>query len=249
MHRILRSLRRGPIAGATLALLPLAGLVACSDGPTDPLAQLMTTETAASVEVPVGLPGLTDLAVRAGVEEEVAPALVRWESSWSDAALGEGARVAAVRDVAPVIADALGRGGVASVLAPLHGVERDLGLLGDVPVDLVPEVDAVRSLVRESRDALAEGRPHRALSAGLLASDRLRSLGPSAVARTLIARADRALMATVGAEEVDGVSVTRGERMLSGARRALSEGDAERAVQRAFYAVQLLEQARGPVRR
>lgn len=249
MRHFLRPLRRGPIGRAALCLLVGAVLGACDDAPTDPLAQLVTTETTASVEVPVGLPGLTDLAVRAGVEEEVAPVLVRWESSWSDAALGEAARAAAVRDVAPVIADALGRGGVASVLAPLHRVERDLGLLGDVPVDLLPDVEAVRSLVRESRDALADGRAHRALSAGLLASDRLRALGPVAVARTLVARADRALMATVGAEGVDAVSVTRGERMLSGARRALAQGDGERAVQRAFYAVQLLEQALDPARR
>lgn len=245
--------RRPPFAAASRALaaaiLVSAGLAGCRDAPTDPLAQLVTTETAAAVEIPEALPGLTDLALRAGVDQTVAPQLVRWESSWSDPALGESARDAAVREVAPVIADALGAGGVAAVLGALHGVEKDLGLLADVPVDLVPAVESVRSLVRESRAALADGRPDRALTAGLLASDRLRSLGPVAVARTLVARADRALMATVGADEVDVVAMGRGERMLAGARQALAEGDAERALQRAFYAVQLLDQARASRRR
>jgi hypothetical protein len=206
-------------------------------------------ETAVAVEIPVALPGLTDLALRAGVEQELSPVLVRWESSWTDPALGAGEREAAVREAAPLLAEALGPGGVASVISSLHGVEHDLGRLGDVPADLLPRVEEIRSLVGESRSAMRDGSEERALLAGLLASDRLRTLGPVAVARTLVARADRALMATVGVQGVETLSLRRGERMLNGARAALAEGDAERAVQRAFYAVQLLEQALGPTRR
>jgi hypothetical protein len=238
---------RGLRTVAAVALLLAA--TGCEDAPTDPLAQLVTGETAASLQVPVALPGLAELAARAGVEAELAPALGQWQSSWTDPVLGEAERDAAVHTAVPLLAEALGEGGVVSVLTPLHQVERDLAHLDDVPVDLLPRVEAVRSLVRESRTALREGREERALSAGLLASDRLRSLGPVAVARTLVARADRALMATVGVDDAHALSVARGERMLHGARAALAEGDAERAVQRAFYAVQLLEQALSPTRR
>ena len=87
----------------------------------------------------------------------------------------------------------------------------------------------------------ARGRFDRALTAGLQASDRIRALGPRAVARTLISRADRALMrATVG-EDLDPRSMSRGERLLTGARRALEEGEVDLAIQRGYYAVQVLE--------
>lgn len=232
-----------------LTLTVALGAAACSDAPTDPLAQLMTGETAEAAGLPVVLPGLTELAVQAGVEETVAPQLVEWQSSWDDPARGAVTRANVVHDVAPVIADALGAGGVSLALSTLHRVEQDLALLEDVPADVAFDVASVRSLVRESRLALDEGRTDFALTAGLLAADRMRELGPRAVARTLVARADRALMATVGVETVDALSLSRGERMLDGARAALAEGHDERAVQRAFYAVQLLEQALAPARR
>lgn len=227
--------------------LMLVALGACRDVPTDPLASLATAETAASIDIPIALPSLADLAQRTGVATgELAPWVAVWQGSWATdagSANDDAAREEAVRRLVPVLADSLGLGGAASVLAPLLQVDRDLSVLDDVPGDLMPQLLAVRSRVDEAREALAEGRTERALEAGLMASDQLRGIGPLAVARTLIARADRALMATLSAETLDGIAASRGERMLDGARVALENDDPELAVQRAFYAVQLLEQA------
>lgn len=233
---------RSRVFSAAMAL-GLMAAAACADASSDPLAVLVTPETAASLEVPVELPNLVDLARQAGLEAELAPDLATWEASWIEGGRDRRVRDEQVRELAPRIAEALGTGGTSAALAPLLQVRNDLALIADLPGDLVPQVEEVHSLMDEARLALAEGRSERALEAGLRASDRLRELGPTAVARTLIARADRALMATIASPRVDGLSLSRGERLLNGARTALDEGQEELAVQRAFYAVQLLEQA------
>lgn len=258
-----RQRARTPLA----LILGMSLLAGCRDAPMDPLVSLVTPETAAAVDVPLALPDLADLVQRTGIATPAADWVELWQASWTQPAGardGSGAgtdfgvdgpgpglgdepeliREEAVRRVAPLLADSLGLGGVSSALAPLLRIEQDLGSLSDAPGDLLPSILAVRSRIDEARQALAAGQAIRALEAGLTASDQLRSIGPTAIARTLIARADRALMATVGANTVDELSVSRGERMLDGARRALADDEVERAVQRAFYAVQLLEQAR-----
>lgn len=268
LARRVRGWGRGVPLRVRLAVgLAVVGIAGCRDAPMDPLVSLVTPETAAAVDVPLALPDLAELAHRTGIEVPEGSWIERWQDSWTDplgsgprtdaptsAAVGlptagpEQLREEAVRRLAPLLADSLGPGGTSSVLAPLLRVEQDLGSLSAVPGDLLPSVLAVRSRIEEARRALAEGRTALALEAGLIASDQLRSIGPTAIARTLIARADRALMATVGVSHIDELSVSRGERMLDGARRALDEADVEKAVQRAFYAVQLLEQARGEPR-
>jgi hypothetical protein len=228
---------------AAVLVVCLGGLAACRDAPSDPLASLVSLETAPAVAVPVELPSLAELAMRADVRDELEPVLEAWVMGWEaeDDDLGRGARDEAIRQAIPALRDALGSGGVASTLQPLFEVGRDLGQIEDVPTDLAPRLEEVRSLIEDTRVALEERRFDRALETGLLASDRIRALGPRAVARTLISRADQALMrATVG-ETLDPRSMSRGERLLSGARRALDEGDVDLAIQRGYYAVQVLE--------
>lgn len=215
----------------------------CQDDPSDPLASLVSAEIAPAVAVPVDLPSLGELAQLAGVREELGPVLDGWVAGWEDenAALGRAARDEAISLAAPVLHDALGPGGVATTLAPLFQVGRDLGEIDDVPADLVPRLEEVRSFVDDTRVALEEGRYDRALTLGLQASDRIRDLGPQAVARTLISRADRAIIRAQVMDGFDPVALSRGERLLSGARRAMEEGQLDLAIQRGYYAVQVLE--------
>ena len=229
---------RGVVAGVVLV-----GLGACQDDPSDPLAALVSAETAPAVAVPVDLPSLAELAQRAGVREELRPVLDAWVAGWEDENpdLGRAARDEAIRLAAPALHDELGAGGVATTLAPLFQVGRDLGEIPDVPADLVPRLQEVRSFVDDTRAALDEGRFDRALTLGLQASDRIRALGPRAVARTLISRADRAIIRAQVMDGFDPVALSRGERLLSGARRALEEGQLDLAIQRGYYAVQVLE--------
>lgn len=235
-------------AGGALALA-LGALAGCRDAGSDPLAALVATETVPAVSVPVDLPSLGGLATRDEVREELAPVLAAWIGGWgeADAALGRAARDEAIRQATPALGEALGAGGVATTLAPLFAAESDLVRIESVPTDLVAPIEEVRSLLADTRTALDAGRIERALTAGLQASDRIRELGPRAVARTLIARADRALMRGQVTDAVDARSLSRGERLLAGARRALDEGETELAIQRAYYAVQLLEGGGGSV--
>ena len=224
-------------------LVVSVAFASCRDAPSDPLASLVSLETAPAVAVPVELPSLAELAMRVDVRDELGPVLEAWVAGWEeeDEDLGRGARDEAIRQATPALRDALGTGGVASTLQPLFEVGRDLGQIEDVPADLAPRLAEVQSLIEDTRVALDEGRFDRALTAGLQASDRIRALGPRAVARTLISRADRALMrATVG-ETLDPRSMSRGERLLTGARRALEEDEVDLAIQRGYYAVQVLE--------
>lgn len=226
-----------------LAGAVLLGLVGCQDDPSDPLAALVASETVPAVAVPVELPTLADLAQRAGVREELGPVLDGWVAGWEDEneQLGTAARDEAIRLAAPTLHDALGPGGVASTLSPLFRVGQDLGDLPDVPADLAPRLEEIWSLIDDTRAALDEGRFDRAMTTGLQASDRIRALGPRAVARTLIARADRSMMRAEVVDGFDPVALSRGERLLTGARRAMEEGDFDLAIQRGYYAVQLLE--------
>ncbi|NNF38555.1 MAG: hypothetical protein HKN71_07800, partial [Gemmatimonadetes bacterium] len=240
LPRLSTRLSRSHVSAAIVAALAI-GSAGCRDAPSDPLASLVSLETAPAVAVPVELPSLAELAVRADVRDELGPVLDAWVAGWEeeDEDLGRGARDEAIRQATPALHDALGSGGVASTLQPLFEVGRDLGRIEDVPTDLVPRLEEVRSLIEDTRAALDAGRFDRALTAGLQASDRIRALGPRAVARTLISRADQALMrATVG-EMLDPRSMSRGERLLSGARRALEEGEVDLAIQRGYYAVQV----------
>ncbi len=221
----------------------LVGLAACQDDPSDPLAALVSAETAPAVAVPVDLPSLGELAQRAGVREELGPVLDGWVAGWENENpdLGRAARDEAIRLAAPVLRDELGAGGVATTLAPLFQVGRDLGEIPDVPADLAPRLQEVRSFVDDTRVALDEGRYDRALTLGLQAADRIRALGPRAVARTLISRADRAMVRAQVIDDFDPVALSRGERLLSGARRAMEEGQLDLAIQRGYYAIQVLE--------
>lgn len=232
---------RGAWAFALSAALIAAS--GCRDATTDPLASLVSTETAPALAVPVELPSLADLATRADVREELSPVLDAWVAGWEDddEALGRGARDEAIRLAVPTLKDALGAGGVATTLAPLFQVGRDLGEIDDVPTDLAPALEEVKSLIGDTRAALEEGRFDRALTTGLQASDRIRALGPRAVARTLISRADRALMRAEVGLNLDPRSLSRGERLLTGARQALEDGDVDLAIERGYYAVQVLE--------
>lgn len=252
MLRFLRGLARSStstrpsvprlLRGVAPALF-LAVSSGCQDAPSDPLAALVSAETAPAVAVPVELPSLGELALMPEVSRELEPVLDGWVAGWENdnAELGRAARDEAIRLAAPVLHDVLGAGGVATTLAPIFQVGGDLGDIPDVPADLAPRLEEVRSFVEDTRVALDEGRFDRALTLGLQASDRIRALGPRAVARTLISRADRAIVRAQVIDGFDPISLSRGERLLNGARRAMEEGQLDLAIQRGYYAVQVLE--------
>jgi hypothetical protein len=205
------------------------------------MALLVTEETAPAVEIDIQLPSLPDLAARTGTEGRLVAPLLAWSRSWEG--VGDPtAREASVTNAAPVLSDALGDGGVATVLAPLHRAVSSVDGVESLPLALQERVERIRSVALSSRRALEAGRSSDALRDGLVAADRLRDLGPEAVARALVERGERTLAGLPDrASDPDDVELRRGRGLLDRARRALESGEFSLAVQRAFYACQLLE--------
>ena len=96
--------------------------------------------------------------------------------------------------------------------------------------------------VRQEADAACRALDRGALQVGMRATlhgaDLLRGVGPEGVARTLIARAE-AGMEWAGSP-ADPLAIQRAERLLYGAWDAVAEAEFGIAIQRAYYACQLL---------
>ena len=127
-------------------------------------------------------------------------------------------------------------------------VEEDPELLVQVPTSISEQVLSATILLGRGREALAAGDSEDALAWILSASDEIRAVTDEGVAHRLVGTGEALL------DEADEsiLEVARARRMMNGARRALTEGEYRLAIQRAFYARQLLEGAEHspmPVRR
>lgn len=216
-------------------------MAACRDASVDPLAAIVASETRSTLALRPELPALPDLATRAGIDGSAAGAVELWNTSWQDD--GSEAlelRAEAYRRIAPELGKVLGREEARRVVADL-GVALDaVGTLD--PDSLGPglqvEVDRARALHRQAEGSLAADDLTGTFALTLEASDALRSVAPPAVARSLLARARRALDEPDG--PVDAMEQERALRLVEGAERALADEDWSLAVRRAFYACQLL---------
>lgn len=222
----------------------LAGIAGCHDASSDPLAVMLTEETR-SVLAADRLPSLERVASDAGQEERLAAPLERWSLSW-DLAVEEGRplRTAALAEAAGPLAETLGPAAVAeSVRAVGATLEAAAALdeeaLGD---EIARSLEQARARHAFAVAALASGSHRAALENALAASDLVREVGPESVSRLLLARAESRLdsMLVEGAEPSPEIDLERGERLVRGAHLALAEGDFVRAIQRAFYACQVL---------
>lgn len=247
-HTRLRAAYGTPLRRAVACLAVALAGGACHDSPSDPLATLVTPETAPALEVETVLPTLPDLAARNGVEDRVSGPALAWMRSWDDPEGGAAARRQAVERAAPALAEALGPGGTSQALAPLFQVAHSLDAITDPPASLEAMLSDVAVGVARARRALDQGRPAEALREGLWAADRIRAASPEQVARALVSRGEEVLAtageAPGGRAELDP-DRQRGVLLLERARQALEAGDYPRAVQRAFYACQLLQAAPG----
>lgn len=235
------------------ALCPCAAVVlslaACQDASQDPMAVIVTEETRSTLLVHSELPALPDLAARTGLESRVTGAMDAWMGSWEreDPEEARGLRSDAYGSAAPLLAKRLGEEGVGSAHADLgRALEGIRTLEGEaLEPDMRPRIERARELHARAAEALQGDARGEALALTMEGADLLREMAPESVARLLIARAERALEVRAGelegdGMEGDGMEVERGTRLLEGARVALEGGDHHRALQRAFYACQLL---------
>jgi hypothetical protein len=175
------------------------------------------------------------------LEPELSGAIDLWVGSWSGSAQeGDERRSAAYDQSVPTLASALTAADVGVALgrveAALGGAER-LGRIG-LPEAVALRLAAARDEAAAARRAFEAGDLSGTLRATLHAADILRAVGPEGVARTLIARAEGGL--AYGGSPADPVGVARAQRLVAGARQAADDAQFGLAIQRAYYACQLL---------
>lgn len=220
---------------------------ACQDAPTDPVARIVTPETAVSVALGVVLPGPELWLGEDPGDPALLDAVARWRMSW-DRPVSEGR---AARDGL--------RAGLARGLAPLLGPgrvreEEDRLAEGIARAKELPEDDLGPDIVARLGEAVAaHTRAARARRAGdatvalhnvLEGSDILREVGPEAVARALVAEVAELHGRLSDDDAYSDQDRERLGRLLTGGRQALDDGDWVRAIRRAYYAKGLLSAGR-----
>jgi hypothetical protein len=235
-----------PLYIGVCLLAALTG-AACRDSSADPMSLILSDETWGVLATEGHLPSLGVLVAQSAVQPQLAETAQRWSSSWElPAEAGRAIRSAAYESVAAPLATALGEQAVAGHVEALGDVLAAAAELdaGRIDGDGSGNVEAATLRHQEAVTALAAGRHAEALEHTLQASDLLRELGAEGVTRMLLARAEREITRLGGAEALSAESpseeLLRGQRLVRGAEQALAEGDYLRAIQRAFYACQVL---------
>jgi hypothetical protein len=240
--------RRYPQLAAALVISGgLLSASGCQDAPTDPIAQIVTAETAVSVALGVVLPEPEMWLGDNPADPAVLDDIVRWRRSWDlPIAEGRAAREALHVGLGRGLAPILGPGGVrAEELRLAEGIERAQEL---------PEADLGSEIVARLRDAegahtraaraLRAGEPENGLRYVLEGADVLREIGPEAVARALVAEVAELHRRISDADTYSQQEEERLGRLVIGGQQALEEKDWVRAIRRAYYAKGLLTDGR-----
>jgi hypothetical protein len=206
----------------------------------DPMAVVQTEETRSVLALSTELPSLAELAGRPELQEMPGRAAERWDLSWEQPLpIGRRIREGAYQAAAAYTARALEERGIRRLLDKV-----DEALLAAQPL-MTDDLDA-RISAGILRAGILRAQGERSLESGHLdlavkdvlgAADALRELGPQAVAQALVARAQEALDAEVDVPDTD---LDRARHLALSARLALDDRDWTRALQRAYYACQLL---------
>ena len=251
-------------------LLPAALMAAgCADAPTEPGALLVAKETRAALQVSESLPTLPGLMARAqaaapagagseagGTHAADDATLERAFGLWLEAqawepSREEGLAADAYAAAAPVLAARLAAAGLRAGQEDARGwvsLARPLVSAWERP-GLRAALQEGEALLAASEERLAAGDSVAAARALLHAADRLHQTTPWAVSGVLLGESEADLL-RLGGDAIDpspppsdavAVRLARVQRLLHGARAAREEGDYPLAIQRAYYARQLLD--------
>ena len=218
-------------------------MAACQDAPTDPVARIVTPETAVSVALGVVLPEPEMWLDDEAAAPELVDAVARWRLSWDrPVAEGRPIRESLHAELAQGLLPTLGPGGVKEEEERLaEGVARAQEL---PEADLGPEIvarlsDAQRAHTLAFR-ALRGGDAEEGLRYVLLGGDILREVGPEAVARALVSEVEELQRRLSESDSYSEQEAERLDRLVLGSRQALEDQDWVRAIRRAYYAKGLL---------
>lgn len=235
-----------PFRLVTAALM--ISVAGCGDDPVQPDALARFAEAEAVMRSAAALPGLGELAVGAATTNAAQRAtLTRAQELWTAGSRPEQPRGLAQRRVAsgyaaPVLAGLVSADEWAEIRAR---VDDWLGTAERMATHLV--LPAVDERLRAARGHLGRSdgatRPELQVYHLLLSMAELVETTPGYVARVMVAEAGR----TVGRAEAAGDAalpdgtLERARRLADWSARAIEEGDDVRAIQRAYYAIQLVE--------
>lgn len=239
-------MRHGLILPAILTLLA-AGLYGCGDDVTDPDAFLESAEAEAIMRSARDLPMLPDLIDRAatGSDRDRAVA-VRARELWA-AGVGHDPRADARRRLAvsyalPVLAESVAEEDWTAAREDMdHWIVTVESMLQHLAMPRVEaRIGAARRYLARSDAAASDTR--RRTHYLLLAMSELLETTPRFVARSLVEDATAALERYAAADDPGSTRVMeRAVRLKDWAERAVVEGDYLLAIQRAYYAIQLVE--------
>ncbi len=241
---------------ALLATIALPLLSGCEDTVTDPEEVMVASEAAAVLRSAADLPTLPDVIGNVLADSASVPASVRYtlhsaDELWARAAAeNDLVRAARWRDravslAAPHLTASLDSARLTALRHQLRGwIDVASGMLKHFRLPEVEQaLDDAAGLLARSEVAEVRGEHAAAVWLALSAQSRLVDSTPRVVARRM---SDMALE-RYRADEARGVTLDertqqRVERLVSGAREALDRQDYLRAIQRAYYANQLLEE-------
>ena len=240
-----QTVRRGPLFPAILTLA-LAGTFGCGDEVTDPDAFLESAEAEAVMQSAAALPMLPELADAAiASTPRDRAALVRARELWAAGSVNhpraEARRRLAIVYARPILETALddedwtaARDRMEDWIVTVEGMLQQLAL-----PEVRDRITAARRALRRA-DASA-GDAARRTHHLMLAMSELVETTPRFVALRLVERAGRAVHAHTAGADGANRTMERAVRLKDWAERAVLEGEYLLAIQRAYYATQLVE--------
>ncbi|HKJ93913.1 MAG TPA: hypothetical protein VJ957_12160 [Longimicrobiales bacterium] len=240
---------------ALLAAVALPTLAACEDSVTNPDEVLVASEAEAVLRSAAAMPALLGVIDTVLVDSVALPDGVRYslhtaEELWARAAADDDParaarrRASAVALAAPYVADHMDAARLVDLRHRLRAwVDVASGMLKHLRLPQVErDLDGAAELLARSEAAEARGEHRTAVWLALSAQSRLVDTTPRVVARRMsdgaLARYRRA---SADGSIRDEQTRQRVERLVAGAREALDQEDYLRAIQRAYYATELLE--------
>jgi hypothetical protein len=224
-------------------LLLLAGTLSCADSGEDAVASIFAPETYGALSFAVPLPSLPLLARDLGLDATLQPSLAVWVDSWAlDPDEGRDVRRDSYERVVPVLSEHMSDEDVRERIdAVALGLSLSRGLGSqDLPEGIWEALDHAQRHHAGALAYLAAGDRESALSEALMAGDALQEASPEAVATLMVLRGDEALRRAEGVGSYTDQELERADRLLRGARYAITEGDPVKAIRRAFYACRIL---------
>jgi hypothetical protein len=230
-----------------VCLLAAAVAYGCEDAPGDPLTGLVAEESHAALALDVSLVDPRTWAEGVGPDPALDRALWAWRDSWNLLPeRGRQVREGLYPTLARALATEMTWGDVERELVLVEEALARATLLDEeaLPDHLVVGLTGARSSRAWARAALADGDLVQALTHLMRAGDALRTVGPEAVARSLVAEAQSLLRRVSEGDPYTQEDRERLERLERGARQALESEDWVLAIRRAYYARGILLGAR-----